>query len=144
MSRNRELCLGSRYIHTGNSGVTVSVLRNVRRVDRAQVLVETQTMGAFDSCLCLNGNSYEGFTAVQLQDLALVLLNAAEHLTRPDKASFEMGSPSLVGADGERGGDPPDSLRHRPSAYAKSIEKGISDRKPWSVQQRLQQLIAEE
>ena len=141
MSRNRELCLGSRYIHTGNSGVTISVVRDKRSVDRATLFVESMTMGAFDTRLRIRGNDYAGFTSAQLADLSLVFLNAAYQLELTGDASFESQSPSLVDSEGKRRGEAPKSLIPPPTRGAKSDM--VTFPCPIPVLNRIEQLVME-
>jgi hypothetical protein len=112
MSRNQErLCLSSRYIHTGNSGVTFSVNRDVERVDRAEVTVENSAFGAFTTRMGIRGNDYKGMTAHQLRDLALMFMDAADSLDLGVEARFERNnSPPIAGETGWRGSSLPRSL----------------------------------
>lgn len=80
MSKNKELILEERYIHTGNSGVTISVERDVKRPTRAILKVKNGSHGAFSTEMEIRGNDYNGMTAIQLRDLALCFLEAAECL----------------------------------------------------------------
>lgn len=81
MARNREdLCLSARYIHTGNSGVTLYVNRDVKRPERAVLTVGNGAFGAFSTRMEICGNDYKGMTASQLRDLSLMFMEAASHL----------------------------------------------------------------
>lgn len=125
MSRSPEdrLVLSSRYIHTGNSGVTVTVRRDLVRPDRAELEVENGAFGAFHSSILVKGHDTEGMTAIQLRDLALMFLDAADALDKDCKTPYvhqQEGYASLVGKDDRvdlvhRGGGnrnhPPQSLR---------------------------------
>jgi len=114
MSRNREaLCLSSRYIHTGNSGVTFTVNRDVKDVRRAEILVTNGAFGAFRTELQIRGNDHAGMTSAQLRDLALMFLDAAAELDAEAEARFEHESPSIVSNNGMRQGDLPNSLQVR-------------------------------
>jgi len=75
-----DLNLDSRYIHTGNSGVTIRIDRDVKRSDRAILKVENGAMGAFSTSMRISGNSLEGITSDQLRDIALCFLEAASKL----------------------------------------------------------------
>lgn len=81
MARNREdLCLSARYIHTGNSGVSLYVNRDVKRPERAVLTVGNGAFGAFSTKMEICGNDYKGMTAPQLRDLSLMFMEAASHL----------------------------------------------------------------
>jgi len=81
MARNKdELCLGTRYVHTGNSGVTFNVSRDVKRVDRAILSIRNGAFGAFSTSMEVRGNDYNGMTSRQLRDLALMFMDAAAYL----------------------------------------------------------------
>ena len=93
-----ELSLDSRYIHTGNSGVTIRIDRDVKRSNRAVVKVENGAMGAFSTSMRISGNSYEGMTSDQLRDIALCFLEAASKLDNKETESSSH-SPHVASAD---------------------------------------------
>jgi hypothetical protein len=82
--------------------VTFFVLRDVEKVDRAEIIVENGAFGAFQTRLEIRGNDYNGMTSHQLCDLALMFLDAAEELDKGPDAQFERGSPTIARADGDR------------------------------------------
>jgi len=127
MSRSAEdqLVLSSRYIHTGNSGVTLTLRRDIKRTDRAELEVENGAFGAFRTSLLVRGNSYEGMTAIQLRDLALMFLDAADALDKNCQTPLKQGGFSSLLGDGKadivaegggrrRDGSPKSLLRYIP------------------------------
>lgn len=130
MSKNREeLCLSSRYIHTGNSGVTISIVRDTRRIDRAEMIVENGAFGAFSTRLEVRGNDYQGMTSAQLQDLGLMFLDAAAQLDRGMEAEFETKSPHIARDDGYRRWDLPRSIEQEFERDQREFEHDQSDSK---------------
>lgn len=115
MSDTKRLCLSSRYIHTGNSGVTFQVVRDVERVNRAEVFIENGAFGAFSTVMEIRGNDCYGMTSHQLRDLALMFMDAAAELDS-DTAQFERSSPDIVQDDG---------TRRRSTDLPRSLEKLI-------------------
>jgi len=93
-----ELSLDSRYIHTGNSGVTIRIDRDVKRPDRAVLKIENGAMGAFSTSMKISGNSYEGMTSDQLRDIALCFLEAASNLDSR-KTDLNAHAPHVADAD---------------------------------------------
>ncbi len=87
----------SRYIHTGNSGLTISVCAHEKNSDRGTLVIESSAFGAFHNRLESHGNSYEGFTPEQLRDLARVFLDSAYALETGQLMYLE-DSPSIVSA----------------------------------------------
>lgn len=122
MARSEEdrLVLSSRYIHTGNSGVTLTVRRDLVRPDRAELEMENGAFGAFHTNFLVRGNDFSGMTAIQLRDLGLMFLDAADALDNDCRTPLKGGAgySSLLGKNRtdivpEGGGrrNPPDSLR---------------------------------
>jgi hypothetical protein len=102
MARNREdLCLSARYIHTGNSGVTLYVNRDVKRQDRAVLSITNGAFGAFSTEMKIRGNDYAGMTAPQLRDLSLMFMEAAAKLEAGDLPLMN-DVPNIVPERGER------------------------------------------
>ncbi len=134
MARNKEeLCLSSRYIHTGNSGVTFSITRDVRRVDRAVVFVQNGAFGAFSTNMEIRGNDYKGLTARQLRDLALMFLDAAAYLEQGE-LPLTRDTPALV----------PDSTHNFRRAQPPSIQDLLSDDSDLSpLRQAVSELLTE-
>lgn len=109
MSRNRdELCLASRYIHTGNSGVTLTVARDVKNVDRAVLSIRNGAFGAFSTLMEVRGHESRGMSSLQLRDLALMFMDAAESLDQQDLPLQGQDIPALPLEDGRlyNGEDP--------------------------------------
>jgi len=104
MPRESErLRLSSRYIHTGNSGVTLSIHRDVEKVDRAELVVENGAFGAFNTTLEIRGNDSDEMTSHQIRDLALMFLDAADLLENDCNIYREEGHPPLSGFESHRG-----------------------------------------
>lgn len=100
MGRNRdELCLSSRYIHTGNSGVTLTVSRDVKKTDRAILSIRNGAFGAFSTVMEIRGNESPGMTSVQLRDLALMFMDAAENLDA-EEIPVMHDTPYIIREDG--------------------------------------------
>lgn len=119
MSENKDLILESRYIHTGNSGVTISVERDVQQPTRAILTIRNGAFGAFSTDMTIRGNEHDGMTATQLRDLALVFLESAELLDeikdgKPVRYQWN-DSPSIIGA------------KHRKRKTPERIRKFIQD-----------------
>jgi len=106
MSRDSELIIESRYIHTGNSGVTISVERDVKRPTRAILKVRNGSHGAFSTEMEIRGNDYNGMCANQLRDLALIFLegaNTLDEIKEGKPGDFQYSnenSPSILPEDG--------------------------------------------
>ncbi len=90
-----ENMITSRYIHTGNSGLTISVCAHDKNKDRGTLVIESSSMGAFHNRLESHGNSYDGFTPEQLRDLARVFLDSAYALETGQIMYLET-SPDIV------------------------------------------------
>jgi hypothetical protein len=99
MSTSFPRVLDSRYVHTGNSGVTIAVSRSERLPDRADLCIYFGAMGSTDMTFVSKGMDMKGYTAQQLRDLATVLLRSAYELERPPSDQwFEsefQGSPRI-------------------------------------------------
>jgi hypothetical protein len=85
------LVLSSRYIHTGNSGVTLTLRRDLVRNDRAELEVENGAFGAFHTSMLVRGHDTSGMTSIQLRDLALMFLDAADALDNDCKIPLRSG-----------------------------------------------------
>jgi len=100
-----ELVIESRYIHTGNSGVTILVERHIKHPTKAVLKIQNGSMGAFSTEMEVRGEDYNGFTANQLRDLALVFLESAEVLDQikagkdPSFMYEREQNPSIVSAN---------------------------------------------
>jgi len=131
MSKNESrLRLASRYIHTGNSGVKLSIFRDVRRVDRAELIVENSAFGAFHTELEIRGNDSKGLTSHQLRDLALMFLDSADALENQCEIPLEHGGsisayegkehPSIATESGNR-----QAIRNLPDSIARYLPADI-------------------
>lgn len=85
MIRKDELTLVSRYVHTGNSGATLSIVRNSKRTDGAHLNLKIGAFGKISSDITVIGDEYSGFTADQLRDFAHIFLYAANELEKDSK-----------------------------------------------------------
>lgn len=90
-----ENMIASRYIHTGNSGLTISVCAHDKNKDRGTLVIESSSMGAIHNRLESHGNSYDGFTPDQLRDLARVFLDSA-HALETGQIIYLENPPAIV------------------------------------------------
>lgn len=115
MSKPFPRVLDSRYVHTGNSGVTIAVSRSEKLPDRADLCISFGAMGSTDMTLVSRGSNMKGYTAQQLRDLATVLLRSAYELERPAEDQWfespDLGSPRILLENLDNGNYSSDELK---------------------------------
>lgn len=93
----KDLVLDSRYVHTGNSGITFKVQRDIENPQKANIIISNQAMGGFSTKMKVRGVD-SGFTAQQLRDFALMFLesaNSMDEIKQGKKPHYSRNTPHL-------------------------------------------------
>lgn len=141
MTKNSELRIDARYIHTGNSGVTITVERDVKKPTRGILKIRNGAFGAFSTEMEVRGNDYDGMTANQLRDLALLFLESAHALDEIENGKdgdlmySNESSPSIISANGSSSRE----LSNRMEKFLTGQLKARGDKDPWSTIQKLKE-----
>jgi hypothetical protein len=140
MTKNSELRIDARYIHTGNSGVTLMVERDVKKPTRGILKIRNGSHGAFSTEMEIRGNDYDGMSANQLRDLALLFLESAN--TLDDITAGKDGvlmysnenTPSIVPVRGHN----TSRLSMKMEKFLYSQLKAKGDKDPWNTILKIQ------
>jgi hypothetical protein len=141
MTKNSELRIDARYIHTGNSGVTLTIERDVRKPTRGILKIRNGAFGAFSTEMEVRGNDYDGMTANQLRDLALLFLESAHALDEIENGKdgdlmySSESSPSIVSANGSSSRE----LSNRMEKFLRNQLIASGDKHPWNTIEKMKQ-----